>query len=116
MIRALDANGDIVTSGTQFFTEPEEVAQSVKSRLKLHLGEWFLNINDGVPWFDAILGIGVPIGVKNAILQERVVTGPNVAGITRWDSQFDRTARTLSIQCGIIDRSGIEQTIEISEG
>ena len=57
-VRRLDDNGDIATSGIQFIGQAEEIAQTVKTRLKLFLGEYFRDINDGTPWFQQILGKG----------------------------------------------------------
>ena len=51
-VRKLDENGDIVTSGVQFITERDEIAQTVKTRLRLFLGEYFRDTTDGTPWFE----------------------------------------------------------------
>lgn len=37
-------------------SNPEAVAQAIQTRLLLFLGEWWENINDGLPMFQQILG------------------------------------------------------------
>ena len=49
-----DSDGDITTSGQQFTTEVEEIAQTVKTRLRLFLGEYFRDVTDGTPWWESI--------------------------------------------------------------
>jgi hypothetical protein len=39
-----------VSSGLQIVTEGDEAAQRVSLSVGLNLGEWFLNINYGLPW------------------------------------------------------------------
>ena len=43
--------GDIdISEGLQLVREGEEAAQRISLALDLNLGEWFLNINFGLPW------------------------------------------------------------------
>lgn len=56
--RKLDHNDDYTFGQNQddFLTEAEAVAQAIKTRLRLFLGEWWEQTDDGVPYFEAILG------------------------------------------------------------
>ena len=51
--RALDSNNDLVVQPGKLKTVEEgaEVVQHVRSRLLFYLGEWFLDIHAGVPYF-----------------------------------------------------------------
>ncbi len=47
--------GDIdISEGLQLVREGEEAAQRISLALDLNLGEWFLNINFGLPWIKNI--------------------------------------------------------------
>lgn len=111
-VRALDANGDIVTSGVQFLSggSAAEAAQNVNTRLKLLTGEWFLNIQDGTPWFPdvnrfGILGKGGSLAQKEAIIRRRILLAPSVAGMSRFSIDYDPLTRQLSVEAGIISTS-----------
>ena len=58
--RKLDENGDFSAghgSADFFVDEPNTVAQSVLTRLRLWTGEWFLNTDEGTPYREQVLGV-----------------------------------------------------------
>lgn len=57
-VRALDANWDPIQGNGQacFLADLDAMVQIVRSRLLLFKGEWFLNLNDGLPMFNGMLG------------------------------------------------------------
>src|SRR5574344_2499530 len=105
-VRKLDENGDIVTSGVQFITERDEIAQTVKTRLHLFLGEYFRDTTDGTPWFESILGKGSALSNKDAILRNRIVRTPGVIRLTSFSTDYDLTTRRYSVSAGILTQYG----------
>lgn len=112
-VRALNSAGDIMTSGQQFLSGgiPEEAVQNVRTRLKFFTGEWFLNIQDGTPWFPeanryGILGKGGPYSQKEAIIRRRILLAPAVAGMSTFKADYEVTSRQLTVTAGIISTSG----------
>ena len=72
-VRAINpTTGGIITSGEQFVFDAEAVAQTIKTRLRLFLGEYFRNIDIGTPWFQVILVKTATISTKNAAIREVV--------------------------------------------
>ena len=108
-VRKLDENGDIVTSGAQFITERDEIAQTVETRLRLFLGEYFRDTTDGTPWFESILGKGSTLSNKEAILRNRIVRTPGVIRLTSFSTDYDLTTRRYSVSAGILTRYGITE-------
>jgi hypothetical protein len=111
-VRALDENGDIVTSGRQFLSggSAAEAAQNVNTRLKFFTGEWFLDIQDGTPWFPqvnrfGILGKGGTLSQKEAIIRRRILLAPAVAGMSKFQIDYEPITRQLSVVAGIISTS-----------
>lgn len=107
-VRKLDDSGDISTSGTQFLSDQKEIAQTVTTRLKLFLGEYFRDITDGTPWFQDILGKGQSLDVKDAVIKRRVLQTSGVLSVFEFNTDFDLQTRKYSVSVGIITPFGNE--------
>ena len=105
-VRKLDDSGDIATSGTQFLSNQKEIAQTVTTRLRLFLGEYFRDILDGTPWFQDILGKGQSLDVKEAAIKRRVLQTIGVLSIFEFNTDFDLQTRKYSVSMGIITPFG----------
>jgi len=101
--RMLDANGDCSFGQGQanfYVDQVEGVAQAVATRLKLNLGEWFLDTTDGTPFDTQVLGKYTQASYDAAI-QARILGTPGVTGITAYSSSFNGQTRTLTITATI---------------
>ncbi len=81
---------------------PEAVAQAVKTRLLLWLREWYLDLEDGTPWLDGILGKGTEL-TADAFIRSRILDTAGVVEIVEgtYSSTFDRDLRRMSVSCTI---------------
>ena len=113
MIRRF-ANGDIATSGRQFVEGAEGTGQAVFHRLRTFLGEYFLDITRGTPWFQGILG-KAPQGVAEIAIKQQIITTPGVAALKQFSFEPDLTNRRIVVACTIIDLSGLEQDVTLEE-
>lgn len=111
-VRRLDENGDIVTQGTQFITGVDEIAQTIRTRLRLFLGEYFRDISDGTPWFEQILGKGVAMSAREAALRNRIVRTPGVVRLTSFSTQFDVNTRKYTVTAGVLTTYGLATVTE----
>ena len=101
--RALDANGDYTFGkGVSNFlvNNPDAVAQSVLTRLKLIKGEWFLDNTVGTPYTSQILGAGM-VSKYDSAIQGVIASTSGVTGITNYSSQVDPATRKASVSCTI---------------
>lgn len=100
--RKLDANGDYVLGqGTAFLVNSSAaVAQAVQTRLALFLGEWFVDISDGTPWYSQILGKRNGRGYDSAIRQ-RILQTQGVTSIVSYSSSYNGNSRSLSVTATI---------------
>ena len=106
-VRKLDESGDIVTQGSMFLTGREEIEQTIKTRLRLFLGEYFRDITDGTPWFEQILGKGTSMSAREAALRNRIVRTPGVVRLTSFSTDFDLNTRTYSVTAGALTTYGL---------
>lgn len=106
--RKLSPTGDYTLGGSQaafYIDTAQAVGQAVETRLKLWLGEWFLNTADGTDWQGKVLGPRTS-AVRDAMLRQRILETPNVNSIDTYSSQFDGNTRTFSVQASITTAFG----------
>ena len=109
----LDADGDLdvfapLTSGLA------GVAQSVRVRLLLFKGEWFANLDAGIPYLprdgvtesEAILGQRFSDTKIRAAFRTAILSAPSVTSLPRLDVTFDAATRTLRVSWRAITTFG----------
>lgn len=106
-VRLLQPDGDITTQGVQFTSGLDEVEQTIRTRLRLFLGEYFRDITDGTPWFEQILGKGVSVDARDAAIRNRVVNTPDVIRLTSYTSDFNINTREYSVTIGVLTSFGL---------
>ncbi len=108
-VRRLDENGDIATRGEQFIGGREEIAQTVLTRLRMFLGEYFRDIQDGTPWFEQILGKFTSLSAAESALRARIANTPGVVRLTSFSADFDINTRRYSVTAGILTDYGLDE-------
>lgn len=101
--RRLTAGGDYQFGhgGADFLVDsPECVGQSVRTRLLLMEGEWFLDVTEGTPYGTEIFGAGTQ-PLYDLAIQQRVLETDGVTSIEEYSSELDHVARRLSISMKI---------------
>jgi hypothetical protein len=124
--RKLDQEGDMQFghgTGDFWHDQPEAVGQSVKTRLLLFAGEWFLNTRAGTPWGgfplnDLVVQQGQILGVhtqlsRDAAIRDRILTTEGVTGIVNYWSTVDPDTRSYSIGAIIDTIYGRQFTVTI---
>jgi hypothetical protein len=106
MVRNLDSNGDIITSGTHFITGANEIEQTIGTRLKLFLGEAWRDINDGTPWFQQIFTKDASLETKEAVIRNRILRTEGVIRLTSFETNFDVDSRTWNIYASVLTAYG----------
>jgi hypothetical protein len=90
------SSGDVVWLGKDGF-DPAEFAQRIRCRLRMFKNEWFLNTDEGVPYFDEIFEKGITDGRVVSIIQGVIVGTPGVVSAFVTIDDRDRAARTISV-------------------
>jgi len=105
---------DLETTGFELhITEGvEATAQRIKVKLKLFLGEWFLDLLAGIPYYEDILIKNPDINKVNALIREAILTVPTVLSIETYEYELDSRARTFSVSFRCLTSSGeVESSI-----
>lgn len=107
----LDSSGDIVVEENDLalVDGAEQVAQRLRTRLRLIQGEWFLDTEAGLPWFTDILGKNLDFDRTEAVLRREILSTPGVLEIASFSLDYDPQARTLELRFRAVTESGIAE-------
>lgn len=112
---ALDSSGDLVfTDGKlQMLYDDEAILQSLRTRLLLCLGDWFLDLGEGTDWIGSILGKHDD-SVRRAELRRRAVGTDGVASVQRIEITHDYASRESSARVYVVLESGRAADVRVS--
>ncbi|CAD5276570.1 conserved hypothetical protein [Bosea sp. 62] len=99
LYRKLDENGDYSfgRGPVDFWRDvPDAVAQSVRTRLHLEQGEWYLDSQEGTPWRTQVLGKRTE-NTRDLMIQMRVTETPGVNELVSYSSDLNRETRGFSV-------------------
>ena len=97
--RKLDQNGDMTFGNQQadfFRDKPEAVAQAIWTRLRLWVGEWFIDQTEGTPYQQAMLGTNKKRTIEPA-MRQRILQTEGVTNIEEFQLTIDPDTRTANI-------------------
>ena len=109
-MRTLSAeSGDLLpTFGVAI--DDDAVRQRVAQRLRLWLGEWYLDTGLGVPYLDDILRGDEYVSVARNIIRAAAAEVNGVAEVTAVDVSVDRETRRASISVTVATEYGGQVT------
>ncbi|MCH9835117.1 hypothetical protein K0U83_05620 [bacterium] len=95
----LNADGDLdITDGNlSLVTGDDAIVQQITIRLKLILGEWFLDNRVGLPVFEEIFVKNPDLTRVRSIYRQAVIGTPGVSSLEEFNLGIDNETRTLSV-------------------
>ena len=79
----------------------DEVRQRVKVALWHYIEEYFLNVPNGVPWYESILGRKSGTALVSKIIRRKILATPGVISIVSFQVNFETIPRILNIAATI---------------
>lgn len=96
----LGSDNDLVVGTDLSFSRGiQAVIQSCRIKIQMFAGEWFLNLDSGIPYWQEILG-GKPdaaIASARVSLRKALLSVDGVLEVTRLDVLYNRQTRKLTI-------------------
>lgn len=118
---ALAPDGDILldAEGLHFVSGKPAVVQAVQIRLLMFKGEWFLNQDIGMPYFEELIGDASKArGVEDrmhAAAAAAILDAPGVDSILKLNVTVDRQNRTMTVtwqaKCSFGDTTDVVTTV-----
>lgn len=100
----LDTNGNIAVA-----SPPYALAQDVASAIKLFLGELWYDTENGIPYFEEILGHLPPVSLFISYMEKAALTVPGVVSASVIINSFED--RAVNGQVLFVDENGIENSV-----
>lgn len=115
--RKLTASGDMTFGEGQnnfFINNAAAVAQYVQTRLGLMTYEWFLDLADGTPYGEQILGERTQ-GTYDLAIRDRILNTAGVNALLSYSSDLNRVTRLLTVTAEVDTTFGpVQLTATIS--
>lgn len=98
-VRRLDRNHDWTFGQglNNYATTSESVAQRVQTHLWSFLGDWFLDLEHGLPWLEK-MGRNVDLPQLELMIKRCVLSTDGVREITDYQVNLDETNRALTVR------------------
>src|SRR5580658_4367459 len=98
--RPLSPTGDYTIGQPFYVNNVQAVSQAISTRLKLWVGEWFVDQTDGTPYPTQILGERYNRN-PDAAIKARILGTPGVTNLISYSSQFDGNTRILTVNASV---------------
>ena len=90
------------------FDELNQIIQNLTIRLKFILGEWFLDITQGIDYFESFF-IKAPNLIQiDSMLKNEIVNTRGIQEITSYESDYIANRRTFTVKFSALAISGEE--------
>lgn len=75
------------------------VRQQLAIRLQFFRGEWFLDLDFGVPWFQEVLGVKPPpVSHAELLIRDQVLSTPDVEELEELGVDYVGESRALTVE------------------
>lgn len=102
---------DRLTGDFKLASGDEETSQRIIERLRSFAGEFFLD-DEGLPYFQEILGKGVNLRAAYALILDTILQTPGVASVEEFEVLIDPETRQLVVNARLTGSFGSELTLE----
>lgn len=106
---AQDSNNDISFVGGKMSlvrNNAEQVAILLKNRLQFFLGEWFLDVREGIPYYDVVMVKNPDLNLLSRMFRKVILATEGVAQIDVLTTDLDAALRKLTVTIRVLTDDG----------
>ena len=90
------------------------IRQRLKQRILTILGEWFLDVDIGLPWFQEFSEKGVDLDRVRALIIQQIIETEGVTDLVEFDLGLNRQTRQMVVNFRVLaEGSSVELEIAI---
>lgn len=107
---ALNSDNDLCFEDFRLKTvsSNDEIVQKVRVRLRFFKGEWFLNTEHGIPYFQDILGQKeININIIQQIFKQNILEINGITSIIEFELDYNSASRELTLDFKAATDNGI---------
>lgn len=117
--RKLDEDNDYTFGLNKqgFHKDNDAVAQAIYTKIKLLKGEWWADLQLGLPLFSTVLGAQATDTTKQAfdlVFRDAVMSVDDVNSITEYTSSVDNKSRSYTFTCTVKTAYGTIEELTVS--
>lgn len=90
----------------------EEVAQKTGVYLRLFRGEWYIDENDGMPYYQDILTSAPKLSIVEAVFRAAILSREQIESLSSFELTYDNSLRKLDVDFTAVSSEG---DVEVSE-
>lgn len=108
MTLKLDTNGDLAIENTRLvlIQGADEVRQMLQTRLLTVRGEWFLNLLEGVPYYEDFFKKQVNINIITSVLKKHIRETRGVLKLLEFNIDSITSDRLFSVNFSVQSQDG----------
>lgn len=104
---------DVTTGDLVLLTGTDAMTQHITIRLQFFLGEWFLDVRVGIPYYEQILVKNPSTQVILSLFREAILETPGVEEVNDLALDYDGALRKLSVSFSAV-LTGSEDPLDYS--
>ncbi len=95
----LNDNNDIAIENNDivFITSIDEVRQRLLENLNTFKGEWFLDLEMGIPYYQDISKKNIDLNVIESVFKDAILDSPGVLELLDFSLDIDNSSRQLDV-------------------
>lgn len=97
LINTVTGDLDITDNKLSLTSGLKAIEQRITQRLRLFLGEWFLNRDRGVPWIQQVFRKNPNPIVVDAVIKREIIAEPQVIELQTFELDLDESTRLLTV-------------------
>jgi len=92
---------DVTTGDLELTQGTDAIKQSVRIHLEFFQGEWFLDLDAGIPYYQSIMVKNPNPNLLQSVFRSALDETPGVASVDELNLSIDTAARQLSVEAHI---------------
>jgi hypothetical protein len=104
-----ESTWDLATGDTDLLLVDgrDAIGQHLAQRLKTFLGEWFLDLRIGVPYFQQVMVKNPDPLVLDSVFKSEIINTPGVTELLSFDLKIDAGSRLLQLSFSAATDDGV---------